>query len=343
MAEQETRIGIIGLRNNGMNHARIAAGLDCCRLTAAADVDSERTEAAAELADGVKTYADAKALLADPDVEAVVLSVPNHLHAPFSIAALEVGKHVLAEKPMAMTVAEARDMIAARDRAGKVLMVGMNQRFAPRHQAVKAVIDAGAIGDIYAAKTAWHMCRVHTGLWGRGDWFLKKETAGGGPIIDLGVHRLDLALYMMGFPKAVSVAAVNWHAVGPEQGESRGKEYSIEDGGVGLIRFENGASLLLEASYFWNGTQDGQVTELAGTEGGALLAGECTVQSWATDEPEDIPIEIDESKSTSCVQHFVRVLRGQEELIPTAEEGLASMEIIEAFYRSAETGKEVRL
>ena len=343
MTDQEIRIGIVGLRNNGMNHARIAAALDGCRMAAAADVDPERTEAAAELTDGVRTYGDAKALLAAPDVDAVVLSVPNHLHAPFAIAALEAGKHVLVEKPMAMTPAEARDMIAARDRAGKTLMVGMNQRFAPRHQAVKAAIDAGAIGAVYAAKTAWLMCRVHTGLWGRGDWFLKKETAGGGPVIDLGVHRLDLALYMMGFPKAVSVAAVNWHTVGTEQGKSRGKEYSIEDGGVGLVRFANGASLSLEASYFWNGTEDGQTTELAGTRGGARLAGECTMQSWATDEPRDIPLKIDESKSSSCVQHFVRVLSGQEELIPTAEEGLASMEIIEAFYRSAETGKEVLL
>ncbi len=339
----EIGIGIVGLRNNGMGHARRVVDLDGCRLAAAADVDAERTRAAAELAGGVTEYAAAKDLFADPEVEGVLLSLPNHLHAPLSIAALEAGKHVLVEKPMSMTAAEARDMIKARDAAGKTLMVGMNQRFQPKHQAVKAAIDADAIGEIYGAKTSWLMCRVHAGLWGRGDWFLKKETAGGGPVIDLGVHRLDLALYMMDFPKAVSVDAVNWNAVGPGQGEAHGKEYTIEDGGIALIRFANGASLLLEASYFWNGVNDGLLTELAGTRGGALLAGECKVQSWAGDEPEEIPIEIDESKATSCVEHFVRVLSGKEELIPTAEQGLASMEIIEALYESAETGKQVQL
>lgn len=343
MSGREIGIGIVGLRNNGMNHARRAVELDGCRLVAVADVDPERSKAAGELAENVNMHADAKELYADPEVDGVVLSLPNHLHAPFSIAALDAGKHVLVEKPMCMTAAEARDMIAARDRAEKVLMVGMNQRFAPMHQSVKALIDDGVIGEVYAAKTAWLMCRVHGGLWGRGDWFLKKETAGGGPVIDLGVHRLDLALYMMGFPKAVSVDAVNWNAVGPKQGEARDKEYTIEDGGVGLIRFENGASLMLEASYFWNGVNDGQVTELAGTKGGALIAGEGKVQSWAADEPEEIALEIDETKSSSCVEHFVRVLGGKEELIPTAEQGLASMEIMEAFYQSAETGKQVTL
>ena len=111
----EIGIGIVGLRNNGMGHARRVVDLDGCRLAAAADVDAERTRAAAELAGGVTEYAAAKDLFADPEGEGVLLSLPNHLHAPLSIAALEAGKHVLVEKPMSMTAAEARDMIKARE------------------------------------------------------------------------------------------------------------------------------------------------------------------------------------------------------------------------------------
>jgi predicted dehydrogenase len=343
MRRAQIRLGVIGLRNNGLSHARRIVELEDCRLVAAADRDPERCTAAAGLAPGVTTYAHADDLLAADDVDAVVLSLPNHLHASLSIAALNAGKHVLVEKPMAMTVAEAETMIRARDASGKVLMPGMNQRFEPKHQAIKAAIDAGQIGSIYAAKTSWLMGRVLSGIWGRGDWFLKQETAGGGPIIDLGVHRLDLALYLMGFPQAVSVSAINWHTVGPQQGRARGKEYSIEDGGIALIRFANGASMLLEASYFWNGLADGQSTELAGTQGGALLAGECRLARWEGDAAKDVPIAVDAGRATSCVEHFVRVLRGQEALIPTAEQGLASLRIIEAIYRSARSGEEVKL
>jgi predicted dehydrogenase len=134
-----------------------------------------------------------------------MIALPNHLHAPVAIQAMEAGKHVLVEKPIARNSAEALAMIEARDRTGKTLMVGMNQRFSPKRAALKQLIEEGELGDVYYAKAWWRRRRVGAGLWQRGNWFLTPELSGGDPLIDLGIHVLDLALHLMGFPEALSV------------------------------------------------------------------------------------------------------------------------------------------
>jgi predicted dehydrogenase len=305
------------------------------------DSDPARLAAAAEEFAIGRTHDDAAALFADADLDAVVLAVPNHLHPPLAIAAMEAGKHVLVEKPIAHTSASAREMIAARDRTGCVLMVGMNQRFHPAHRAVARRIADGAIGEVLYARTWWRLDRPFGGLWERGSWFLVGEQAGGGPLIDLGIHKLDLVLYLMGFPQVASVCGACFHGVGSAEAARRGLHYDVEDAGIGIIRFADGKAVFLEASYFLNERRPNQQVILYGTRGGLRLGGGAGEDLFVMRDGEASPVPIDPPADAprSAVEHFVNVLAGREELSSTAEQGLLGLRIVEAIYRSAETGQ----
>ncbi len=340
---QGIRLGFVGMRNIGRGHVRNASKLEGVTVAALVDTDPERLqEAGREF--GVETLLDSTdALLARDDIDGVVLAVPNQFHASMTTAALEAGKHVLVEKPMCRSVPEAEAMIAARDRSGKTLMVGMNQRFDPLVAALRQQVADGALGAFQFGRTRWLLHRPFEGLWSRGDWFLSEGESGGGPVADMGVHRLDLALHLLGFPEVASVSAVCFHGIGKAEAEKRGKPYGIEDGGVGLIRFADGGCLELEASYFSNTTSDGRATELRGTKGSLVLEDEAPLKDHESGEATPVPVTPDASAPTSCAEHFVRVLRGEEELSSTPEEGLVSVRILEAFYESARTGEAVRI
>ncbi|MBS3763976.1 MAG: Gfo/Idh/MocA family oxidoreductase, partial [Planctomycetes bacterium] len=286
-------------------------------------------------------YDSADKLLARDDIDGVVLAVPNQLHAPLTVQALRQGKHVLVEKPMSRNVAEAEQMIEARDESGRVLMVGMNQRFNPAHQLIKNAMDEGAIGNFQYGRTSWTQDAPHEGLWGRGDWFLSDSLAGGGPMIDLGIHRLDLALYFLGFPEIKSVLGLCNSGIGREEAKKRGKKYDIEDSAFGLIRFENGSCLEVEASYFLNTDSPGQDTVLYGVDGMVRTSAEFPLQTRGPEGLRPLSVEAEANHATSCVEHFVRVLQGKDELIPTPEQGLEGMRIIESIYQSARTGEPV--
>lgn len=341
MQANKIGLGFVGLRNVGKGHVAFAQRLPQASIVAYADTNEERLRDACAKYGSAQCYTDTQALLQDDRVDAVVLAVPNHLHAPMAIAALKANKHVLVEKPISRTAAEAREMIAARDQAGKVLMVGMNQRFRQEHRAVHSTIKSGLLGEIYYARTRWCGQRLGEGVWERGEWFLSAEKSGGGALIDLGVHRLDLALHMMGFPKVQTVDGITFSRIANQEAKRRGKgTFQVDEAGVALIRFTNGAALMLEASYFLNHPQrDSQYTLLCGTKGYAELSDQVT--AFTVDEKE-CPVELPGvNGSDSCVEHFVKAIRGEEELSPTAEDGLVSMEILDALYESMRIGQAV--
>lgn len=341
MATERIRIGVVGVRNIGRNHVIATTEAEGATVAAIADTDPSRLAEVGDAYGVPHRFTDAEALLRSDAVDAVILATPNHLHAPMTVAALEAGKHVLVEKPMARTVAEADAMIAARDASGKVLMVGMNQRFSPRMAALRAAVDGGALGRLQYGRTGWTQCRPHDGLWGRGDWFLSKENAGGGPLLDLGVHRLDLALYLLGFPAVARVGGACASGIGEEEAKKRGKRYEIEDGAVGWIRFADGAALLLEASYFQNTPAPGLFTHLYGDRGSLDVDREEPLFAYDEDKAAPRDFTPDATSAGTCAEHFVRVLRGKEALIPTAEQGREGLRIIEAIYASAERGEEI--
>ena len=341
MSNKKLSIGVVGVRNNGRAHVKRISENQDAHLAAIADVDEERLQNIGEEFGVDRRFTDAGELYGEKDIDAVVLSVPNHLHAPLAIKAMEAGKDVLVEKPISRTADEAREMIEVRDRTGKTLMVGMNQRFSPAMFEIRKRIRQGEIGDIYYAKAHWIRRNLAEGLWGRGDWFLSQELSGGGPLIDLGIHILDRALYLMGFPKVLRVNSVCFNGLGKTEAKKRGRIYEIEDMIVGMIHLEGGAVLDFETSFFHNDTiKEDHDVSIHGTKG--IVRGS-KLYHVNGEEPREIAFSPPKDVDASVDQHFINVLLGTKKLISTAEQGLGMMRLIEALYESAEKGTSVDL
>ena len=263
------RLGIIGAGGIGQVHAQAAsdAGHPAKVLC---DLDQARAEEAAKPW-GAEAMTDVDAMLARDDLDAIVVALPNCLHAPMACRALEAGKHVLLEKPMAMNVAECQDVIKARDAADRLLQVGFVCRFAAPVQAAQQFIDSGRLGRIYHVRAAMYRRR---GIPGLGRWFTTREQSGGGVMIDLGPHLVDLALHLTGRPQVVSANAVATSIFGSPLYEYRftnmwagppnpdGK-FDVEDGASVQLRCADGLSISLEmawASHLPDGTLPDGVT-----------------------------------------------------------------------------------
>jgi predicted dehydrogenase len=340
------RLGVVGLRNIGRNHIRRAMALEGVDVAGVCDTDRERLEAAASEFDIDRRCTRAEDLLAQEGLDGVILAVPNHLHAPLAIAAMAAGRHVLVEKPIAHRSADAREMIAARDRTGKVLMVGMNQRFDPLVAAARRRILAGEIGEVLYARAHWNRRTLGKGVAARGDWAATAELSGGGPLIDLGVHKLDLAMFLMGFPQVESVCGFCAAGVGRAAAKRRGGVYEVEDMAAGLVRFRGGSALHLEAAYFMNQAEEPpQQVAIYGSEGGFVAGRPHGHLLFRADGDANAPVKLTPQHgwAATAVEHFVQVLRGQQELSPTAEEGLIALRIVEAIYESARTARVVAL
>lgn len=350
MAVQPLRVGVIGA-GIGAIHLAAYTKMPNVQVMAVAGLDDDRVKAVAAQYNVPRTYREYEELLAQPDIDAVSVCLPNVLHAPVTIAALEAGKHVLIEKPLARNAAEGRAMIEVAERTGKVLMVAFSQRYRGDIQWLKQYVDSGALGRIYYAKAHWMR---RSGIPQIGSWFASKELAGGGPLIDLGVHVLDMALYFMGNPEPLSVTASTYAEFGPRGLKSsinsawnranEGRPYEVEDLGTAFVRLEGGATLLLEASWATHSSagDDFGVT-LYGTEGGAELmvrnyTHENTVRIFTdvNGAQTDIAPRIPKVEGHyGVVSRFVEAVLNGKTATPTAEEGLRRAKVLDACYRSA--------
>jgi len=252
----------------GRHHAREYAAARHADLVALCDLDHDLLDEYHAIYPGTQLYTDAHELFSSGTVDAVSIAVPNFLHAELSIAALPAGLHVLCEKPMALNAVQAERMLLAARQADRILMVHFNYRFSPPSRFAKQYVEAGHLGQVYYAKTRWLRAR---GIPKLGGWFGIKRLSGGGPMIDLGVHRLDLALWLMGYPKAVAVSASTFSALGAEIASSVDAEYDVEDLAVALIRLDNGVTLNLEVSWA-GGTEkrEDMLTAIYGTAGAVV-------------------------------------------------------------------------
>jgi len=350
------RVGIVGL-GIGRHHLRAYQQIPGVEIVAVADTNPDRLEEFGK-ANGIPhLYADYQPLVARDDLDIVNVCTPNFLHAPITIAALESGKHVLCEKPLANSLAEAEAMVAAAHKSGRALKVTFNHRQRGDVMALKALIDAGQLGRIYHAK-AWWLRR--NGIPGMGSWFTKKDLAGGGPLIDLGVHMLDMALFLMGEPQAKSVSSATYSELGTRGrgGSPRSKKqfisgsYEVEDLATAFIRMQDNATLLLETSWAtYRANNDEYGVTLYGTEGGA----EIKVANYVKDNtltvyvdiagmPVDVHPHLGKGEGHLAVlRDFVDMLRSGDWSDCLAQEGLARTRIIAACYRSAEQGREIVL
>jgi predicted dehydrogenase len=343
---RKVRVGVVGL---GMGHGHVKSFREHpqAEVVALCDLDEKRLEANCKEFGIGKAYRDADKMFGDSELDAVCIATPNKFHAPLTIKALSAGKHVLCEKPMAMNEVEARQMKAAAVKAKRNLMINFSYRFSQMSYALKHQVDSGALGDIYYGRTVWHRRR---GMPGFGGWFGNKELSGGGPLIDLGVHRLDLALWLMGFPEPVSVSGSAYNHLGTARAKAEGKVYSVEDLATALIRFSNGATLILEASWALNiGENEHMVTTLCGTKGGLVQRNTDGGYSFAAEmftEDDGFLFTKKLDRSTKPVppscHDFINSIVEKRAPVATADQGITVMRLLDAVYESARIGREIR-
>jgi predicted dehydrogenase len=347
---KKLKIGIIGTGGISQVHMTGYATMpDLCELVAFCDLIPERAEKASKDFGPGKVYTDYRELLKDKEIDAVSVTTPNIAHVQLTVDALNAGKHVICEKPLGMNAAECKRMCAAAKQSGKMLQVGLQNRFTASCRFMKDYIDSGAMGDIYYAR-AQALRRRGVPGWGV---FIDKAQQGGGPLIDIGVHILDFTLFLMGYPKPISASGKTWDMLGknPElwngMGEYDRSKFTVEDFAVGMIKFENDLVVTLESSFMGNMDGNPFQTQLFGTKSGALVkAYDSDPIEIYTEHSKQLfnmkPINVPnvESSHTDEIRAYVdAILHGKPSPVP-GEQGLVLNAIFDALYKSSETGKE---
>ncbi|MBI1280164.1 MAG: hypothetical protein GC179_18700 [Anaerolineaceae bacterium] len=350
------RAGIIGL-GVGKAHAKGYTTSTDADLVAVCDTNAERLQQFADEWNVPERYNDIAMMLNDAKLDMVSICLPNALHAQYSIAALEAGINVVCEKPMAVNTQEARAMVEAAKRTGKKLMMCYNYRFRSDAQWMRQMITSGQLGTIFHVQVSW---RRETGIPGWG-LFGSKAASGGGALIDLGVHVIDLALWLMDFPVVQTVSAQTRSLFGPFGRKTWGRVpgqkieggFDVDDGAVGFMRLGNGASMAMNITWAEHGQpqEDAYRVEVQGTEGTAVL----NVRNYKNDDSLRFYTEMAGQPVTvipglrfdgpqgheALIIDLAKSIRNRTEPGTSGEQGLVAVEILEALYESSEKRREV--
>lgn len=343
------RIGVVGTGIFSYNHINAYRKNPNCEIVAICDKIVDRAISMANELGIPNYYEDYNELIDSGKVDAISIVTPNITHHSIAVKALNSGINVLCEKPPAMSAAQAMEMAEAAKANNKVLMYGFIRRFGENARVLKNFIDNGELGNIYYAKTGvLRRCGFP------GGWFGKKDLSGGGPLIDLGIHVLDLCLYMMG-SKPVSVFANTSNVMGNRFNIKKKSDrvinpndsYDVEDFANVLVKFDNGASLFLETSWTMHIKSDEVYVRFFGDKGGATLEPSLEIFSENLDVMTDIKPAIDypsfdfADAISSEINHYVDCILGRAKCICNHEAGVTIMKLIDAIYESAESGKLV--
>ena len=343
---RKIRLGFIGTGGIAKNaHMTSLKNIEDIELVAVSDINRETAQAASDMFEGKpKVYTDYKEMLKNEKLDAVDVCTPNLYHKQPSIDALNAGLHVIVEKPIAMSAKEAQAMCQAASKNERKLMVAQCQRFRPDVQLLKKMIDAGELGDIYYSRV-WALRRRGVPAWGV---FIEKDKQGGGPMIDIGVHMLDMALYLMGHPKPVAVSGQCYTKFGKRKGvfnpwgEWDPKKYTVEDYATGFVRFDNGATLSIEASFAANIKKDELNVTLLGTEGGSDMDPfriyKERHQRIIVEEPTMLP-QVNTYEAE--LREFFAAIRENRDPLVTGEQALMTQQILDGVYESSQKGKEI--
>jgi len=339
------RVGLIGaggIANYHISHLKKLKGVDVC---AVCDVNEEAARATGER-HGIKhVFKNYRDLLKLKDVDAVSVCTPNSLHVAPTIDALKLGKHVMVEKPMAMTPAEAERMVKAARAAKRVLVIGFQWRYHPTTMTIKRAVDEGVLGKICYARCQ-ALRRRGIPNWGV---FGQKSLQGGGPMIDIGVHVLEATHYVMGKPKPVSATGNCYTYLGNKKSQTAcpwpnwdHKTYTVEDLAVGMVRFANGATLVIECSFAAHIEKDVFNFTLMGEKGGAnfdpptlytdIAGTSFNMTPWFTGQD-----KVWETK----MQDWIDAIRTGKTPTSPGEDGVVVQKMLNAIYLSSETGREV--
>jgi predicted dehydrogenase len=336
VAKKTFKIALVGVgaaaQVNHIPALKKVAGLE---LVALCDRDSEKAQRVAQKFGVPHSVGRIEDLFAMEDLDAIDICTPNYLHAPMAVAALEAGKHVFCERPLARSSAEAEAMTKAAKKADRVLACAVQHRFRPDAQLLRRFVEKGDLGDIFMAKAGWLRLKTQ---WDSDEWRRQKRESGGGVVLDLGFQMLDLSLWVLGQPKVVSVTAA----------VHRNRKGEVEDSATAFFRLESGASLTLELTWGLLMEKDFAYLNLFGSGGAALLNpfrvhkgmhGTLVNVTPTFETPRNQYRQSMEAQA----QDFVDTLRSGRKPMGSVDEVLGVMELLDAVYRSAEQGKEVKV
>lgn len=354
----KVRIGIIGCGGIANNkHMPALHRLPDVELVAFCDIIVERAEKAAKEygIEGAKVYEDYKELLKDETIDAVHVLTPNREHSFITVDALEAGKHVMCEKPMAINTEEAQKMLDAAKRTGKKLTIGYQNRYRPDSWYLKRACDNGDLGEIYYAK-AHAIRRRAVPTWGV---FLNEEEQGGGPLIDIGTHALDLTLWTMNNYEPKMVVGSVYKKLGDqrESGNAWGdwdpEEFTVEDSAFGYIVMKDGATIVLESSWALNSLDvDEAKTSLCGTKAGADMKGGLRINKvqYGKQVVENVNLEAGgvaffdggaANPEDIEARMWIDAVKNDTDVVVKPEQAIVVTKILEAIYQSAREGKPV--
>lgn len=329
------RLGIVGTGAiSQVVHVPILTERVDVDVMALADADPHKAKTLAERF-GVPRVMEWEALVEDPELDAVVLTTPNHLHEGMGVRALEAGKHVMIERPLASTSEGAKHIVEVAERTGRILMLGMPHRFRPEVSALRNLVAEGELGQLYSVRGSW-MTRPATVT--RPTWRQRRDM-GGGALIDLGVPALDLCLWLSGSPKIKRVSCVLTYG-----------EFEVEDAATLMAEAENGMALSLEVSNRLYASEDRFYARLLGTEGSGALPPLRVFRQLGGRPLEVTPRQPTPSGGENpytnayrrLLDEFVRAVKGQAD-VPVPREQIDLHRLLEAAYEAAASGREVRL
>src|SRR6201984_851044 len=360
-------VGLVGLGWPGERHAEAIAASALGTVYSACDLNEERLKRLAGLFKTKRIFTSFDEMLLDSELNAVVISLPNALHYPFSLKSLRAGKHVLCEKPPTMHDGQMRTLHEEAQNRALVYYFGRQMRFSPSMQTAKKAVAERRLGEIYFAETMWVRSRgTPAGVDG---WFTDRSKAGGGAVIDLGVHAIDAAWYLMGTPQPRAISAQTYQKF-PQL--VKNNVFDVEDNGYGMMRFENGATLLFKVSWAANLQDD---IPLSSKRGRSLLstliygpkgsikiidAFEADTDNFPSpivffEEQQGVPAKVEvpvqdvrgaalrEFEFRDQASNFLRCLRGEEAAVNSSSQAIPLMEMLDALYRSRQLVTEVAM
>lgn len=342
---KKLKAGIIGT-GMGRLHMENYSKDPRVQIFAICDINRSEAEEFAKKYKAKYIFTEYEKMLDVEEIDLVSIATPNYLHMPMSIAALERGKHVLCEKPMATNFKDAQAMVKVAEEAKKRLMIHMVMRFYPTSYTMRKFIDAGLLGKIYYAKSSWLRRRgtplidfPSTGIMGRGDWFVKREKSGGGVLMDIGTHMYDLAWWMMDCPEPVLVSASSYAEITPPRFEAKGIHIDVDELSSAFIKFDNNATIFLEIS--WESyMKPGTSLSLFGNKAGIRWNNWKEVRIFRDEEnlPVTVIPELPQGENVeSSYYYFVSaVLDPEMKMMASGEECLKAMKVLEAVKQSSE-------
>ena len=352
-----TRIGIIGAGAIGRVHATAIQDLGLS-IGGIVDIDPKAGKKLAEDFGGVPTMTDSAQLFADKDIDAVIVAVPNVDHASLAIAAMQAGKDVLLEKPMGMNAQQCKQINQVARENERVLQIGYVHRYSAVGQAAKKFIDSGDLGNIYHVKAQLSRRR---GIPGLGGWFTTRAESGGGPLIDIGVHVIDLVMYLLGGRSPVRVSGKAYSNfgspikdyvyesmwAGPPRPEG---VFDVEDEAHALLHFDDGATLALDVAWAANAPAESVPENLMGffgDKGGLtfqLYGDHLNLATEVNRHNADSKIFLPDVKMYNLqIEGFLQAVKDRSKPMVTGQQGEAVQSVIDAIYQSSETGREVAI